>query len=312
MAVAARSWLAGWHSGPVTAGARQTAISDETLRRVERASGGLATRAVALMDDRLPWFRALPADQRSWVTLVAQAGIGGYVPWLHDAERDLRLADSVFGTAPRDLLRAVSLRRTVELVRVTIDVAEEHIPALGETPAERSLLHDSLLRYSREIAFAAAAVYATAAETRGALDARVEAAVVDGIVRGADVESLASQASALGWDPTGSVLVVAGGAPPVSRSAVAMVADWARRRRRECAGGCAGHHLGAGTQRPTVRRRLRGPTTPGRNRGAVRYGPDRVRPGGSRNRRRGRLGSAGAVRVAGGVGVAGAAPAGQQ
>ena len=40
----------------------------------------------------------------------------------------------------------------------------------------RAALRDSLLRYSREIAFSAAAVYAAAAETRGAWDARVEAA----------------------------------------------------------------------------------------------------------------------------------------
>ena len=203
-------------------------ISADTQRRVERAAGGMATRAVALMDERLPWFRTLPPEQRSWVTLVAQAGIGGYVPWLRDPERDLRLADTVFGTAPRDLLRAVSLRRTVELVRVAIDVAEENIPRLGRSPAEIAILRDSLLRYSREIAFAAAAVYATAAETRGAWDARVEAGVVDGIVRGEDVESLESQASALGWDPTGRVRVIAGVAPPGGRTAVATVTEWAR------------------------------------------------------------------------------------
>ncbi|MEO5832441.1 MAG: PucR family transcriptional regulator, partial [Nakamurella sp.] len=159
-------------------------ISPATLRRVERATGGMATRAVAMMEDRLPWFRTLTAVERSWVTSVAQAGIGGYVPWADSARSDLRLTDTVFGNAPRDLLRTVSLRRTVELVRVAIDVAEERIPALGENSAETAALRDSLLRYSREIAFAAAAVYATAAETRGAWDARVEAALVDGIVRG--------------------------------------------------------------------------------------------------------------------------------
>ena len=74
-------------------------------------------------------------------------------------------------------------------------------------------LRDSLLRYSREIAFAAAAVYATAAETRGAWDARVEAALVDGIVRGEAPDSLASRAAALGWDPTGPVAVVVGTRP---------------------------------------------------------------------------------------------------
>jgi hypothetical protein len=65
-------------------GAARTAapgVSAETLNKVERAGGSLATRSVALMDQRLPWFRSLPAEQRSWVTLVAQAGISGYVIW---------------------------------------------------------------------------------------------------------------------------------------------------------------------------------------------------------------------------------------
>ncbi len=46
-----------------------------TLLRLERASGALATQSVARMDELLPWFRSMPADQRSWVMLVAQAGI---------------------------------------------------------------------------------------------------------------------------------------------------------------------------------------------------------------------------------------------
>ena len=49
--------------------------NEATLRRLERSSGALATRAVARMDDELPWFRDMPADRRSWVTLVAQNGI---------------------------------------------------------------------------------------------------------------------------------------------------------------------------------------------------------------------------------------------
>ena len=216
-------------------------ISATTLKRVERAAAGMATRAVAMMDERLTWFRTLPADQRSWVTLVAQAGIGGYVPWIRSRQSDLRLTDTVFGTAPRDLLRAVSLRRTVELVRVAIDVAEQHIPPLGDGSAEVNALRDSLLRYSREIAFAAAAVYATAAETRGALDARVEAAVVDGIVRGEDPESLASRAAALAWDPTGSVVVVVGTARGGSRPAE--VSDWARNHTATAISGVQGTRL---------------------------------------------------------------------
>ena len=83
------------------------------------------------MDERLPWFRSLPPEQRSWVTLVAQAGISGYVVWARSPGTEYRITGEVFGTAPRDLVRAVSLRRTVELVRIAITVAEEDLPALA-------------------------------------------------------------------------------------------------------------------------------------------------------------------------------------
>ncbi|HEU4423612.1 MAG TPA: PucR family transcriptional regulator, partial [Pilimelia sp.] len=46
-----------------------------TLRRIERAAGALASASVSRMDETLPWFRGLPADQRSWVMLIAQAGV---------------------------------------------------------------------------------------------------------------------------------------------------------------------------------------------------------------------------------------------
>jgi len=228
-------------------GAARTAapgVSAETLNKVERAGGRLATRSVALMDERLPWFRSLPAEQRSWVTLVAQAGISGYVIWARAPGTEYRITGEVFGTAPRDLVRAVSLRRTVELVRIAITVAEEDLPALAVDEREQIALRDSLLRYSREIAFAAASVYAAAAETRGAWDARVEAAVVDGIVRGEDFGSLSSRAAALDWDPTADTLVIAGAAPAGDRAeAVAAVADWANGVGRAAMSGVHGDRL---------------------------------------------------------------------
>jgi DNA-binding PucR family transcriptional regulator len=219
-------------------------VSAATLRKIERAAGGLATRSVALMDERLPWFRSLPADQRSWVTLVAQAGISGYVTWVEGPGTDFRVTDQVFGTAPRDLIRTVSLRRTVELVKIAITVAEDHLPALAGDPEERIALRDSLLRYSREIAFAAAAVYAAAAETRGAWDARVEAAVVDGVVRGEDIQTLTSRAAALNWDPTAPTQVVVGTTPTADRAgAVAAVGEWAASHHRPAIAGVHGSLL---------------------------------------------------------------------
>src|SRR5262249_46502728 len=75
-AMLTRETLPAWQAGPVDPGApapgqRRTRVDDETIRRIEQATGQLATKSVARMDDELPWFRELPSDQRSWVTLVA-------------------------------------------------------------------------------------------------------------------------------------------------------------------------------------------------------------------------------------------------
>lgn len=182
---------------------------EATLRRLERASGALATQSVSRMDELLPWFRSMPADQRSWVTLVAQAGIASLVEWLRSSGSTPQLTGPVFGAAPRELARSVSLKQTVDLVRVTVDVVESRAHALA-APGEEQALREGVLRFSREIAFAAAQVYAMLAENRGAWDARLEALVVDALLRGDSDETLPSRAAALGWAALSPVTVVVG------------------------------------------------------------------------------------------------------
>ncbi len=57
-------------------------------------------------------------------------------------------------------------------------------PTSSPIPGGERDLREAVLRYSREVAFSAAEVYARAAEVRGAWDARLEALVVDALVRG--------------------------------------------------------------------------------------------------------------------------------
>ena len=84
------------------------------------------------------------------------------------------------------------------MVRTIIDVVEEQVDELA-APGDEQQLREAVLRYSREIAFGAAQVYARAAEARGAWDARLEALVVDALVRGEADDALQSRAAALGW-----------------------------------------------------------------------------------------------------------------
>jgi PucR-like helix-turn-helix protein/diguanylate cyclase with GGDEF domain len=218
-----------------------------TLRRIEREAGGLASAAVARMDETLPWFRALPADQRSWVMLVAQAGVRSLVEWLRSggtvAATTQEISDDVFAAAPRALARSITLTQAVQLIKVTIDVAESEVAGLAAAGEEEALLQ-AILRFSREIAFSAARVYARAAESRGAWDARLQALLVDALLRGDSSDVLASRAAALGWVDAPPVAVVVGRSPGGDITAVLhAVYRAARRARIEVIGGVHGDRL---------------------------------------------------------------------
>ncbi len=180
----------------------------ETLRRLRSATGRLSTAALKSLDTEYSWFRELPAQERSWVGTVAQAGIDSFVAWYADPQHSHRSATEVFAAAPPELTRSVSLQHTLSIVRTVVRVVEEHAEEFASPGSEREV-REAILMYSREIAFSAAEVYARAAESRGAWDARLEALVVDALVRGEVDEDLPSRAAALGWKP-GPTLVMVG------------------------------------------------------------------------------------------------------
>lgn len=231
-------------AGPATTAGPVTALPDALLRRLERSSGAFSTEAISSMATELPFFLRLDADQRASVQLVVQTGVANFVEWLRDPTATIRLTAEAFRAAPREITRRVSLRQTVEMVRTATDVFEQQLPSVATTPAELTALTEAVLRYGREIAFAAATFYASAAESRGAWDARLEALVVDGVVRGDPEESLLSRASALGWDPTAPATVLVG-IPPVETgpSAVVGVRAAAARNGRDALVGVQGARL---------------------------------------------------------------------
>lgn len=203
---------------------------------LQRSTGVLSTAATARMETQFGWFRDLSAEDRSWVGLIVQAGVRAFVDWYADASDappggtdSSALAASVFGAAPRALAGVITLEQTVELVRLTIEVVETDVDSILED-SEVAHVRGAILRYAREVAFAAAEVYAKAAETRGAWDARLEALVVDAVLRADSDEALLSRASALGWTGVDGVLVVLGAVPAQRREAELF--DEARRTAR--------------------------------------------------------------------------------
>src|SRR5499427_2947979 len=62
-------------------------VREETISRLQQAMGSLGTAAMMSMEQRLPWFRSMSAENRSWIGLVAQAGIAAFVDWVKHPER---------------------------------------------------------------------------------------------------------------------------------------------------------------------------------------------------------------------------------
>lgn len=182
----------------------------ETLAWLRRISGDLATATLTRLEESLPWYAEMPPGRRSAVGLVAQAGISSFIQWYDDPTSTPSIAADIFASAPRELLRSVSLQQTLQLIRVTVEVTEERVVGRGEH------LREAMLLYSRDVAFASADVYARAAEARGLWDARLEALVVDSILTGEADDQLPSRIAALGWHGHGEVCVLVGTTPPVN------------------------------------------------------------------------------------------------
>jgi len=191
------------------------ASRERAAAALRRATGALSSAAMSRMLTDMPWFGELDAESRSWVGQILQAGIQGFVDWFRLGDDEAFPGDTaaaVFGAAPRSMTGVITLGQTVDLVRLGIEVVESHVNEVVD-PADAAAVHAAVLRYAREVAFATAEVYARAAEARGAWDARLEALVVDSVLRAEADESVASRASALGWAHREGVVVVLGAAP---------------------------------------------------------------------------------------------------
>ena len=185
-------------------------VPDSVLRRLKQYSGRLATEAVRAMEERLPFFAELEASQRASVQLVVQAAVVNFVEWMRNPQSNVSYTAQAFEVVPQDLRRRIALRQSVEMVRVTMEFCEEVVPLLARTDEQLTALTAGILRYSRDLAFAAATAYADQAEARGAWDTRMEANVVDAVVRGNTGPELQSQAAALNWDATSPATVIVG------------------------------------------------------------------------------------------------------
>lgn len=208
-----------------------------------RRAGSLAAGATRQMESQHAWFRELSADDRSWVSLVAQAGISALLTWYDEGARPGPPPGQIFAGAPRSLASTISLAQALDLSRTAIATVEDAVPDLVPEQ-EVAALREAVLRYSRDLAFAAAGVYARAAEQRGGWDARLESLVVHAVIRGEADDTLASRAAELGWEDVTDVSVIVGRLPEgESGPALSTLRDSARRIGREALTAAQGPRL---------------------------------------------------------------------
>lgn len=204
----------------------------ELAAELNRSVGDLTTAAVAEMERTYPWFQELGAENRSWISSVAHSGIMAFIEWFKSPAGE-QTVPNIFSGAPDAMARVVSLQQTVALVRTTISVVDARADDICGVE-DGKVVRESVALYASEVAFDAAEVYARAAESRGAWDARLEALVVDTILRGDSDETLGSRAAALGWRSVGDVTVLMGHPPgsDVEVGAEAVIANVRRAGRR--------------------------------------------------------------------------------
>lgn len=180
---------------------------EQQLSWLRRTAADLSAAVLKELNEKLPWYRKMPSSRKAAVETVAQQGVSSFIEWHEDPNAQPWIAADVFAAAPRELMRSVSLQQTLQIIRAVVDVFDSRIA--GQDPS----MTEPILRYSRDIAFAAADVYARAAESRGLWDARLEALVVDSILTGEHDNELPSRAAALGWQTDSRCMVIVGAAP---------------------------------------------------------------------------------------------------
>jgi DNA-binding PucR family transcriptional regulator len=143
-----------------------------------------------------------------------QTAVASFVEWMTDPHSNVNYTARAFELMPQDLTRRMPLRHSVDMLRVTMEYFEEVAPVLTRDEEQLTALTVGIMKYSRDLAFSAATAYADAAEARGSWDSRMEASVVDAVVRGDTGPELLSRAAALNWDTTAPATVVVGMPPP--------------------------------------------------------------------------------------------------
>ena len=181
-------------------------LSEASVAALRRAQNTIIEHSLDRISAVHPWYRTLPEDSRKQIENVSHLGVTMFVDSV-EAPESAAKPSQIFSVAPATLTGTITLGQTLDLVRTVLDVVVEEAPQ-----AVPSQDHDTVrilvLTFGRDVGFAAAEVYARAAEARGAWDARLESVAVDSMLHGTPTEA-ATRAGSAGWTHRGPVVAIA-------------------------------------------------------------------------------------------------------
>ena len=181
-------------------------LSQSAVADLRRAQDTIIEHSLDRISAAHPWYRTLPEVPRRQIEKVARLGVTMFVDSVESPGTAVA-PSQIFSVAPAALTGTITLEQTLALVRTVLDVVVEEAPQAvpGDVQDRVTIL---VLTFGRDVGFAAAEVYARAAEARGAWDARLESVAVDAMLEGSPEDS-ATRAGSAGWSGSGPVVAIA-------------------------------------------------------------------------------------------------------
>ena len=98
----------------------------EMIRRLRGGTDILTAAAMKRLEAEAMWFRSLPADDRSWIGVVAASGIAAFIDWYETPAPTTYNAAEIFRAArEREMNGEVALRmvRDIDLLEARLRAA---------------------------------------------------------------------------------------------------------------------------------------------------------------------------------------------
>ncbi|MCP2030098.1 DNA-binding PucR family transcriptional regulator [Okibacterium sp. HSC-33S16] len=163
----------------------------------------LLVRVLARMDSELPWFRVLPIARHTAIESIISSLIEAFVSYC--SHPDPSAVPRVFGQAPAELVRSISLEQTLQLIRSSVVAVEDSLVG-----PDAAAYREASLDFSRQLAFEAAEIYAISRPSSGLWDPRLEQLAIDAVLSGRGLTSMADRLRAVGWRGGGPTIVIVG------------------------------------------------------------------------------------------------------